>query len=220
MPEYDSKGRRILPSQLGRLRTKLSEQELAGQIDYIDNKDFLEKVVTYRKRVIKAQKEELPIPPITEEIGELFLTLARNLSNRPCFISYPYKEDMVLDGVENCLKCINNYRVGDEDPKNTFSYFTQVVYWAFLRRIKKEKKSLYTRFKVAEAVLIEEDPLITQSLTYSMPYMMDYVHNFETSNDEKTKAKKTRKKLRESEGVSDLAQDIINEMCAEEDDSE
>ncbi len=186
-----------LPSQLGRIRKKMTTKELSEQIDYIDNKVFLDRVVAYRREVINAEKNGLPVPRITDEIGELFLTLARNLSNRPCFIKYPYKEDMVLYAVHNCLKCINNYKIGDEAPKNTFSYFTQVVYWAFLRYIKKEKKALYDRFKVTENTLIMEDPVVTQNLTYSMSYMMEFIESFEKSKSEKAQAKKDRKKGQE-----------------------
>ena len=206
--------RRVLPSQLGRLREKMSEEEKAAQIDYIDNKVFLERVVSYRQRVIQAEQDHYPIPPVPDEIGELFLTLAKNLSNRPCFIKYPYKEDMVLDGVENCLRCINNYRIGKDAPKNTFSYFTQVVYWAFLRRIKKEKKSLYTKFKVTEDTIIMEDPIVTQHLTYSSTYMLEFIEGFERSNSEKAKAKKERKKTRQEDleaEILDLEHDLPEE---------
>lgn len=211
---------RNLPSQLGRLRSKMTDQEKkeVEQVDYIDNKVFLERVVSYRRSVIQAQNTGDKIPPIPDEIGEMFYTLAKNLSNRPCFIHYSYKEDLIMDAVENCIRCINNYRIDDDAPKNTFSYFTQVVYWAFLRKIKKEKKALLSRFKLGQQIVIDEDPLITQSLTYSMPYMMEYIDNFEKSNSEKSKNKKERKKLKEMEAKQDeleMSEEDIMEMSDE-----
>lgn len=189
-----------LPSQIGRPRRRTTDKKVVD-IHYVDNKEFLEKVISYRRTVIEAQNLSLPSPPITEEIGTLFFSIAKNLANRPCFINYPFKEDMILDGVENCLRCINNYRISEEDPKNPFSYFTQVIYWAFLRRIKKEKTGLYIKFKVTEHMLLHEDPSLRKKLTYSTNYMMEFIDEFEKSKSEKTKAKKERKKQKQMEMV-------------------
>jgi len=115
---------------------------------YIDNKVFYAEMVKWKKEWKKAKKAELPLPPVTDYIGRCFLAIAERLSYRPNFINYPYREEMVGDGIENCLMYAANF-----DPtksKNPFSYFTQIIYYAFIRRIQKEKKQNYIKFKCIE----------------------------------------------------------------------
>jgi DNA-directed RNA polymerase specialized sigma24 family protein len=112
---------------------------------YIDNKFFCESMMEWKSKVIKAEQSGEPRPPVTDYIGESFLKIAEHLSHRPNFINYPFREDMVGDGVENCLLYAHNF-----DPtksSNPFSYFTQIIYYAFLRRIEKEKKQAYIKYK-------------------------------------------------------------------------
>lgn len=115
---------------------------------YIDNKMFYAEMVKWKKEWKKAKKAELPLPPVTDYIGRCFLAIAERLSYRPNFINYPYRDEMVGDGIENCLMYAANF-----DPnksKNPFSYFTQIIYYAFVRRIQKEKKQNYIKFKSIE----------------------------------------------------------------------
>jgi hypothetical protein len=95
-----------------------------------------------------ADKDEKPHPPVTSYIGECFMSIADRLSRKPNFINYPYRDEMISDGIENCLLYAYNF-----DPKkstNPFSYFTQIIYYAFLRRISKEKKQAYIKLKKIE----------------------------------------------------------------------
>lgn len=115
---------------------------------YIDNKLFYAEMVKWKKAIAKAKKAEQPRPPVTDYIGRCFLAIAERLSYRPNFINYAYREEMVGDGIENCLMYAANF-----DPaksKNPFSYFTQIIYYAFIRRIQKEKKQNYIKFKSIE----------------------------------------------------------------------
>jgi len=115
---------------------------------YVDNREFLEELVKYRKRVRIAKERGLEKPRITEYIGECFLKIATHLSYRPNFINYMYKEDMIGDGIENCVQYIDNF-----DPaksSNPFAYFTQIVYYAYLRRISKEKRQMDIKDKLIE----------------------------------------------------------------------
>ena len=115
---------------------------------YVDNKKFLDELVKYRKRVHVAKERGLKKPRITEYIGECFLKIATHLSYRPNFINYMYKEDMIGDGIENCVQYIDNF-----DPaksSNPFAYFTQIVYYAYLRRISKEKRQMDIKDKLIE----------------------------------------------------------------------
>ena len=115
---------------------------------YVDNQKFLAAIVKYRDLVEIAKVRDKPKPRIDEYIGECFLKIATHLSYRPNFINYMYKDDMVCDGIENCIQYIDNF-----DPaksKNPFAYFTQIVYFAFLRRIAKEKRQMEIRDKIIE----------------------------------------------------------------------
>ena len=111
---------------------------------YVDNKKFLQAMIDWRE----TWPDEENIPPVTNYIGECFLKIATHLSYRPNFINYMYKDDMVCDGIENCIQYIDNF-----DPaksKNPFAYFTQIVYYAFLRRIAKEKRQMDIKDKILE----------------------------------------------------------------------
>ena len=115
---------------------------------YVDNKKFLDELVVYRQAVKLAASEGKPKPKINNYIGECFLKIATHLSYRPNFINYMYKEDMICDGIENCVQYINNF--DPEKSSNPFAYFTQIIHYAFLRRIQKEKKQLEIKSKIIE----------------------------------------------------------------------
>ena len=87
-------------------------------------------------------------PPISNYIGECFLKIANGLSYRPNFINYTYKQEMISDGIENCLQYIHNFN--PEKSKNPFAYFTQIIYYAFIRRIQKEKKQTHVKLRMIE----------------------------------------------------------------------
>jgi len=111
---------------------------------YVDNKKFLEAMIAWKSTCEKADKKL----PVTDYIGECFLKIATHLSYRPNFINYTYREDMIADGIENCLQYVSNFNA--EKSKNPFAYFTQIIYYAFLRRIAKEKKQTHIRNKMIE----------------------------------------------------------------------
>ncbi len=105
---------------------------------YVNNKEFLVALIEYRKAVDKAEKQKKEKPPVTKYIGECFLKIAQHLSYRPNFINYTFRDDMISDGIENCLQYLDNFN--PEKSNNPFAYFTQIIYYAFIRRIQKEKK--------------------------------------------------------------------------------
>jgi len=107
---------------------------------YVNNKDFLAAMVEYRKGVLEAKANNSEKPPVTDYIGECFLKIANHLSYRPNFINYTYRDDMISDGIENCLQYLDNFN--PETSNNPFAYFTQIIYYAFIRRIQKEKKQV------------------------------------------------------------------------------
>ena len=113
---------------------------------YVDNQKFLVAMTEYRESRIKAEEEGQKRPQVTNYIGECYLKIANHLSYRPNFINYTYRDDMISDGIENCLQYMDNF-----DPaksKNPFAYFTQIIYYAFIRRIQKEKKQQQVKQKM------------------------------------------------------------------------
>ena len=113
---------------------------------YVDNKKFLVAMTEYRELRIKAEEEGKKRPQVTNYIGECYLKIANHLSYRPNFINYTYRDDMISDGIENCLQYMDNF--DPEKSKNPFAYFTQIIYYAFIRRIQKEKKQQEVKQKM------------------------------------------------------------------------
>ena len=121
------------------------EEEVKTLRHYIDNEKFCKSMTEWKKLVKAAENCGDKRPPVTDYIAESFLKIAEHLSHRPNFINYPFRDDMIGDGVENCLLYAHNF-----DPaksSNPFSYFTQIIYYAFLRRIEKEKKQAFIKYK-------------------------------------------------------------------------
>jgi len=114
---------------------------------YVNNKDFYQALVDYKKQVDNAKEKGLPKPRITNYLGDCFLRIANHLAYKPNFVNYMFKDDMICDGIENCVQYIHNF---DTTRTNPFAYFTQIVYYAFLRRIAKEKKQLEIKSKIIE----------------------------------------------------------------------
>ena len=119
---------------------------MAKQISrhYVDNKEFLRAMIEWKEECNKADE----ILPVTDYIGECFLKIANHLSYRPNFINYTYRDEMISDGIENCLQYVKNFN--PEKSNNPFAYFTQIIYYAFLRRIAKEKKQSHIKNKMIE----------------------------------------------------------------------
>ena len=113
---------------------------------YVDNKKFLEAMIEYRDRCEKAKNRNRKKPDVTNYIGECFLKIANHLSYRPNFINYTFRDDMISDGIENCLQYMDNFN--PDKSKNPFAYFTQIIYYAFIRRIQKEKKQIQIKSKL------------------------------------------------------------------------
>ena len=111
-----------------------------NKLHYVDNAKFLEAMIEYKAEYDNAVKKDKDLPQISEYLGSVFLKIAQRLSFRPNFINYAFKNDMISDGIENCLHYIHNFN--PEKSNNPFAYFTQIIYYAFIRRIQKEKKQV------------------------------------------------------------------------------
>jgi len=115
---------------------------------YVNNKEFLAAIVAYKKSIVEAEELGKSKPRITNYLGSCFLKIATHLSYKPNFVNYMFKDDMICDGIENCVQYINNFN--PEKSSNPFAYFTQIIHYAFLRRIQKEKKQLEIKTKIIE----------------------------------------------------------------------
>ena len=113
---------------------------------YVNNKEFLEELVEFKRKCKIAKEKGEPRPQINNYIGECFLKIATHLSYKPNFVNYMFREDMICDGIENCVQYIENFN--PEKSSNPFAYFTQIIYYAFLRRIQKEKRQLEIKNKI------------------------------------------------------------------------
>jgi hypothetical protein len=161
--------------------------------NYINNGDFLNALVEYKKR-----KDTNPNEPIPNYIGECFMKIAEGLSHKPNFINYTYREEMIGDGIENCLMYFENFN--PDKSKNPFAYFTQIIYFAFLRRIAKEKKQTYIKYKATEqfGILDEfelmemEDGTTRQFALYDN--LSEFIENFELTQQTKKKKVAVKKK--------------------------
>jgi len=162
---------------------------------YVNNPDFLEAVKKYKKAVAEAEACGDPKPQLSNYLGECILKIATKLANRPNFINYSYKDDMILDGIENCIMYFDNF-----DPaksSNPFSYFTQIIYYAFLRRIEKEKKQSYIRGKLIRDVTVES--FSTQGHEHDEDFENSYIGfmqqhgTFDDGFEERMKKKKKKK---------------------------
>ena len=129
-----------VPEKKKRIRTPAKKEH------YVNNKEFLAAMVEYKEKCKKAEARGRKNPPVTNYIGECFLKIANHLSYRPNFINYTFRDDMISDGIENCLQYLGNFN--PEKSNNPFAYFTQIIYYAFVRRIQKEKKQTTIKHKL------------------------------------------------------------------------
>ena len=117
---------------------------------YVNNKEFLASMTEYRTARVAAEEAGETPPRVSNYIGECFVKIANHLAYKSNFVNYTFREEMILDGIENCITYINNF-----DPaksSNPFAYFTQITYYAFLRRIQKEKKQLDAKYRYIQSL--------------------------------------------------------------------
>ena len=114
-------------------------------VHYVSNKDFTAAVADYVSQIQINLSEGKEAPQMSEYIGECIYKIATRLSTRPNFINDTYRDEMICDAIENCIQYIGNFKV--EKSNNAFAYVTQICYYAFLRRIQKEKKQVYIKQK-------------------------------------------------------------------------
>jgi hypothetical protein len=184
---------------------------------YIDNKEFFQAMVEWKKLVVDAENSGDERPPITEYIGECFYKIAEHLSYKPNFINYQYKEEMTGDGIENCLMYAHNF--DPEKSRNPFSYFTQIIYYAFLRRIEKEKKQSYIKYRAME--LLDDGSLggwykENYFEKDSMKKAMSSHFNLTENDIEKFTPKKRKKKNKKKKTKNNLDEVLQDDIKSED----
>jgi hypothetical protein len=168
--------------------------------NYINNSDFCDALIQYKEDCIAAESVGNPKPRIPNYIGECFMKLAEGLARRPNFFGYSYKDEMIADGIENCLTYFENFN--PEKTKNPFAYFTQILWWCFVRRIQKEKKQQYIKYKATENFGILGDGELMElgggQLKQIEVYdnMYDFIQKFEDTEFKKSNKTTTSKKTK------------------------
>ena len=172
-------------------------------VHYVNNQEFSQAVVSYVGTVREAKEANKPIPVVTDYVATCFLRIAENLSHKSNFIRYTYREEMVMDAVENCLKAIENYDINASTrtgKPNAFAYFTQIIWYAFLRRISKEKKQQDIKFKYmsqsgVEAFLLDEtDNSVAANFVDMLKDRIEKVKGYDTEVKEFAKKEKKRRR--------------------------
>jgi hypothetical protein len=172
---------------------------------YVDNKQLLAAMIVYKDEVKNALEKETERPRVPNYIGECIMKIAQHLSYKPNFINYTYKDEMISDGIENCLLYIDNFN--PEKSSNPFAYFTQIIYYAFIRRIQKEKKQTYVKYKSLEnQELIDEimqgpngTPVKNNFMEFIQSNMDDFLSDFEETQRKKKERAKEKRDNKESE---------------------
>ena len=178
---------------------------------YVNNPDFLKAMIEYRAKLAEHKEQDKDPPQIPEYIGTCILQIATKFATRPNFYGYSYKEEMVGDAIENCLQYVGNF-----DPaksNNPFAYFTQICYYAFIRRIMREKKQSYIKHQ-----LVKELPFDTYDLqggddTELSSNFMSYIQTHNSFDGEAFERKlKKREKKKKPEGIEELMEDLSDEI--------
>lgn len=162
---------------------------------YVDNKQLYAVMQDYIAAVREAEKTNEPKPRVPDHVGTCLLQIATRLATKPNFASYTYKDEMISDGIENCLMYIDNFN--PDKSKNPFAYFTQIIYFAFIRRIQKEKKHVYIKYKSMEKSMVfgesyTGDDVITTTQV-GEDVRGEFIRNYEDSLKEKREKTKRKK---------------------------
>jgi hypothetical protein len=159
-------------------QTKRKVSILAKRVkkNYVNNRDLFESLIAYQKLCKEAEDSGEEKPRVPNYIGDCIWQIATRLASKPNFSGYSYKEDMIMDGVENCLLYMHNFN--PEKTENPFAYFTQIIWYAFLRRIAKEKKQMYVRYKSSQSMLSNGGTYEGDDVTLHLNTDVDYINNF------------------------------------------
>jgi hypothetical protein len=173
--------------------------------NYVDNKQLYATILDYKANVKQAKEDGTDKPHIPNYVGECILLIAQRLATKPNFINYSYRDEMISDGIENCISYFDNFDPAKSD--NPFAYFTQIIYYAFLRRIQKEKKQVYIKHKTSEHSMLfnelvqqgEDGEFNVNAMEFDTENISDFIKAFEENID--------KKKVKRKKGVEAFIED-------------
>lgn len=179
---------------------------------YVDNKQLFAVIVEHKANIALAIEENRPPPVIPDYVGKCILQIAQRLSTKPNFVNYSYRDEMISDGIENCISYFDNFDPSKSD--NPFAYFTQIIYYAFLRRIQKEKKQIYIKHKTAENSMLfnelveqgEDGEFIFNPVDFDSENVSDFIKTFEENMD--------KKKVKRKKGIDMFIEDDNEDSAA------
>lgn len=178
---------------------KVANKSPKAKLHYVDNKKFYTALLHHKKLVEAAKANKTQEPRVSDYVGECLYKIAVRLSLKPNFINYTYRDEMISDGLENCINYLNNF--DPEKYDNPFAYFTQIIWYAFLRRIEKEKKHLYIKQKTLENFYFEgllADQAIDDDNGKPVTVDLDnaYMNNLVEAFEEKQETKQLKAKAK------------------------
>lgn len=177
------------------MTTEIAPVKKKRVVNYVNNKQLYTELVKYKALIQKHEREGLTKPPIPNYIGECLMMIAERLARKPNFFGYSYRDEMISDGIENCITYLNNFN--PERTNNPFAYFTQIITYAFIRRIQKEKKQQYIKIKNMSNYFVHEQfdestGILTNEAENEITAA--FVQSFEDGLKKKIPAKKVAKK--------------------------
>lgn len=179
--------------------------------NYVNNPEFLEAIIAYKKLCIEAEDSGDKRPQIPNYIGHCIYQISTRLASKPNFSGYSYKDEMISDGLENAIQALGNF--DPEKSHNPFAYFTQIIWYAFLRRIDKEKKQLYIKHKVTVNSVMtgtatdgaDDASGEPAYIDLNNDYMSDFVRTYEKKIEDKKK-----KQIKAKIGLEKfIAEDVV-----------
>lgn len=176
--------------------------------NYVDNKQLYAVILEYKAEVQEAKQSGAGKPQIPNYVGECILLIAQRLATKPNFINYSYRDEMISDGIENCISYFDNFDPAKSD--NPFAYFTQIIYYAFLRRIQKEKKQVYIKHKTSENSMLfdelvqqgEDGEFNVNAMEFDTENVSDFIKAFEEGID--------KKKIKRKKGIELFIEEDAN----------
>ena len=186
-----------------------------NKVHYVDNQKFYQEILEHKRKVKEAREKGLEDPKLSNYIGECIWKIATKLSCKPCFLNYSYRDEMISDAIENCILYFNDY---DPDRgSNPFAYFTQVIYFAFLRRINKEEKNRYIIYKNFQETIINNGhagSLVDGDDNHLLSVnLYDNINEFMERFEKKEAVKKEKRKVAK-EGLTKFYEDEDEQRSA------
>lgn len=171
---------------------RVEKKKNPNAVEYVNNDFFLSEMISYNRAVKLAEDSGEEKPRIPDTIGECITKIAYNFSRKYNFVNIPFRHEMISDAILMCVKAVENRNFDPEVSKNPFAYFSQVVYFAFLRRINEEEKHQYIKYKSIQSHFGDQEEELSRENVHIQNVMPEDVHDF-MSNFERKKAEKAKK---------------------------